>query len=179
MTYHIKNPEQLTVQEIGVIIKLWENKEWTGMKADDFRQLFKNSEFHLLLDTDGNIKSVLRLNFDFTLKISGNLHSYTEMVGFVSAQKGHGYGSQLLKLSAENVTERDLQVIGFCISDLRPFYKKCKIDILYDKAKKILEQEDDHWISSEDDDILIIHLSEENRNLFKQLDSEKTAYLIQ
>ncbi|ASK32564.1 hypothetical protein CEY12_21840 [Chryseobacterium sp. T16E-39] len=178
MVCSIKKPEELTDQEIEIIIRLWENDAWAGMTPDAFKNLFKDSEFHLLLDIDGKIASVLRLNFDFTLEISGNLYPFVEMGGFASDEKGKGYGTQLLQFSLENSTERKLQIIGFCFSDLRPFYEKCHIEILYDQAKNILEREGNHWIASEDDDILIIHLSEENKTLFKKLDSQNPAYLI-
>lgn len=179
MTYRIKKPEELTEQEIEIIIELWENDEWIGMKSNDFKQVFKNSEFHLLLDTDGKLASILRLNSDFTLKISESLYPFIEMGGFASAQKGKGHGSELLQFSLENITERKLQTIGFCFSDLRPFYEKCNIEILYDKAKNIQEKEGNDWVASEDDDILVIYLSEENKNLIKQLDSQNPAYLMQ
>lgn len=178
MIYSVKKPGELTESDIKVIIKLWENEEWFGLSSDDFKILFKDSEFHLLLDNENKIASILRLNFDFTLKVSENLYSFAEMGGFASLQKGKGHGSQLLQLSIENITKRNLETIGFCFSDLRPFYEKCNIQILYDKAKFIQEKDGNNWIISEDDDILIIHLPEEKKNLLKQLNPEQKAYLI-
>ncbi|MBK1895829.1 GNAT family N-acetyltransferase [Chryseobacterium paridis] len=179
MIYSIKKPEELTAQEIETIIALWENEEWMGMEVNDFKILFKDSEFHLLLDLDEKIASVLRLNFDFNLKISDHVYSFAELGGFASVQKGKGNGSQLLQHSMNTIVTRDLQTIGFCLSDVRPFYEKCNVPILYDKAKYIQEKDGGDWVPSEDDDILIIHLSEENNNLFQQLDLQQPAYLIQ
>lgn len=179
MTYTIKTPVELTDYEIKRILVLWEHDEWSNLKPRDFKLLFEKSEFHLLLDTNEEILCVLRLNFDFVIKISESLHSFTEMGGLVSSQKGKGYGSRLLQLSKDNITERNLKTIGFCSSDLRPFYNKCAIEILLDKAKNIKEKDNNEWTVSDDDDILIIHLSEEKKSLLNQLGSENYAYLIE
>lgn len=179
MVYKIKTSKQLTDYEIKKIIALWEHEAWYNLEPTDFKLLFEKSEFHLLLDTDGEILSVLRLNFDFNLKISEHLYSFTEMGGLVSSKKGKGYGRRLIELSLDNITGRNLQTIGFCSSDLRPFYKKCAIDIQFDGAKNIKEKNNNEWFVSEDDDLLIIHLSEEKKNLLNQLGSENYAYLIE
>jgi predicted GNAT superfamily acetyltransferase len=179
MKYQIKKPEELTEYEIETMLVLWEVEDWSTMTPEEFRVSFKDSEFHLLLGANGEIACLLRLNFDFVLKISGQQYSFVEMGGLVAAQKGKGYGSILIKLSLENIRKRDLETIGFCFSDLRPFYEKCGVEILFDKAKNIKEKEDNEWISSEDDDILVIHLSKEKENLMHQLGSENNAYLIQ
>lgn len=179
MTYTIKKAEELTDYQIQKIIELWEHEEWNSLEPNDFKNLFKDSEFHMLSDAKEEIASVLRLNFDFVLKIADILYSFTEMGGLVSSQKRLGYGSKLVQLVAENVAQRNLETIGFCFSDLRPFYEKCSVEILADIAKNIKEKEGGEWVISEDDDILVIHLSEEKKNLLSQLTPENYAYLIQ
>ncbi|MDH6253174.1 putative GNAT superfamily acetyltransferase [Chryseobacterium sp. H1D6B] len=178
MNYQIKKPEELTEYEIETMLALWEVEAWSTLTPEEFRISFKDSEFHLLFETNGEIASLLRLNFGFVLKISGQQYSFTELGGLAAAQKGKGSGTLLMKLSIENIRKRNLETIGFCFSDLRPFYEKCGVEILFDKAKNIKEKEDNEWIISEDDDILVIHLSKEKENLMHQIGSENYAYLI-
>lgn len=178
MNYQIKKPSELTDPETGFILNLWEVQEWSEMTPSDFRRSFKDSEFHLLLDSEEEILSVIRLNFDFVLKISGKQYSFVEAVGLVSTQEKKGYGSQLVRSFTENVIQRNLETIGFCFKDLRPFYHLCDIEILEDKAKVILENDETGWIGSEDDDILIFNTSGETQELLRQLGLENNAYLI-
>ncbi|HCA08408.1 hypothetical protein [Chryseobacterium sp.] len=178
MNYQIKKPNELTDHETGFILNLWEVPKWSEMTPSDFRTSFKDSEFHLLLGSEGEILSVIRLNFDFALEISGKQYSFAEAVGLVSAQEKKGYGSQLVRSFTENVIQRNLETIGFCFTDLRPFYLLCEIEVLEDKAKAILENDETGWISSEDDDILIFNTSGETKELLRQLGPENNAYLI-
>lgn len=179
MKYQIKKPEELTENEIQIILTLWEVSEWSSMEPKYFRSFFKDSEFHFLIDSQEEILALMRLNFDFILEISSKKYHFAEAVGLVSAHKKKGYGKELIKYIIDNVTERNLESIGFCLSELRPFYNKCNISILHDKAKFIKEKSGSEWVSSDDDDILIFHLSEEKKELLNQLSSENNAYLIQ
>lgn len=179
MKYQIKKPEELTESEIKTIVNLWEVSEWDSMESGYFRSFFKDSEFHFLIDSEGKIVVLMRLNFDFILEISTKKHHFAEAVGLVSAHKKKGYGKELIKYIIENITERNLETIGFCLSELRPFYEKCDISILHNKAKSIKEKSDSEWVPSDDDDVLIFNLSKGKKELLNQLSSESNAYLIQ
>lgn len=179
MKYHIKKPDELTENEIKIILNLWDVSEWDAMEPSYFRSFFKDSEFHFLIDSEEEIVALMRLNFDFVLEISNQQYHFAEAVGLVSAYEKKGYGKQLIKYIIENVTERNLESIGFCLSELRPFYDKCEIPILRDKAKYIKEKSGSEWMPSDDDDILIFNLSEEKKELLYQLSSENNAYLLQ
>lgn len=133
----------------------------------------------MLLQDNGEILALLRLNFDFTLEISGQKYDFAEIVGMVSSQKKKGYGKSLIQYFIKDISQRNIETIGFCLSGLRPFYEKCEIDILYDKAKSIKEKTGTEWIIAEDDDILIFNISGERRLLLNRLDSDNEAYLIQ
>ncbi|MGE8432703.1 GNAT family N-acetyltransferase [Chryseobacterium joostei] len=178
MKYQIKQANELTEKEIEHILQLWEVSEWNTMKPDYFRSFFKDSEFHLLLDTTEAILAIIRVNFDFTLKIEGEEYTFAEVVGFVATHRKKGYGSELIQYFMENVRERNMETIGFCHSELRPFYEKFEIEILYDKAKMIMENTGSEWVNSDDDDILIFKVSEERKKLLSQLSTENNAYLI-
>lgn len=179
MKYQVKRADELTENEIKTIINLWEVSEWASMEPGYFRSFFKDSEFHFLIDSEEEILALIRLNFDFILEIFDKKYHFAEAVGLVSAQKKKGYGKELIKYIIENITERNLESIGFCLSELRPFYDKCDISILHHKAKSIKEKSGSKWIPSDDDDILIFNLSDEKKELLNQLSSENNAYLIQ
>ncbi|MGC5746714.1 hypothetical protein [Chryseobacterium sp. NFX27] len=178
MNYQIKKSSELTDHETQHILSLWDVPEWSGMPPSDFRSSFKNSEFHFISGSENEILAIIRLNLDFVLEISGKQYPFAEAVGLVSAQKKRGYGSQIVHVFKENMIQRKIETIGFCYADLRPFYQKCNIEILENKAKTILETSENRWISSEDDDILIFNMSGETRELLRQLSPEKNAYLI-
>lgn len=178
MKYQIKETQALKEKEIEHILQLWDISAWNAMKSAYFITFFKDSEFHFLLDADENILAVMRVNFDFTLKIADNEYSFAEVVGLVSAHKKKGYGAMLVRHFKENAAQRNLEAIGFCHSDLRPFYEKCDIEILHDKAKMIKESIGSEWVNSEDDDILIFHTTQERKELLKQLSSQNNAYLM-
>lgn len=178
MKYQIKKTTELTEQEIEHILRLWDISAWNTMKAAYFQSFFKDSEFHFLVDAGEAILAVLRVNFDFTLNISGEEISLAEAVGLVAAQKKKGYGARLVEYFTENLRERNMETIGFCHTDLRPFYEKCNIEILYDKAKSIKENINSQWVNSDDDDILIFHLSDERKKLLNGLSAQNNAYLM-
>lgn len=176
MNYLIRKTDELDSQDIEHILQLWNLPEWSAMSPSDFLHTFKNSEFHFLVDHHGEIMALARLNFDFALEISGKPYVFAEIVGLVSAQEKKGYGSHLVKLLKENTEQRNLEAIGFCLKELRPFYLHCDVGILEDKAKNIKESSGAEWTLSEDDDILIFHLSDERKELLKSLSPENSAY---
>ncbi|MDN3693983.1 hypothetical protein QWZ06_17725 [Chryseobacterium tructae] len=178
MKYQIKQTNELTNNEIEHILKLWDISVWNTMEPDYFRNFFKDSEFHLLLDLHSEIMAIFRLNFDFVLKISEEQYAFAEAVGLVAAQKKKGYGAQLVEYFKDNVTQRNIETVGFCHADLRPFYEKCNIEILYDKAKAIKENENSEWVNSEDDDILIFNVSQKEKEQLNTLSQQHNAYLI-
>ncbi|MFZ4927782.1 GNAT family N-acetyltransferase [Chryseobacterium sp. Mn2064] len=178
MKHQIKQTKALTKNEIEQILQLWEIPAWKNMNAHDFHHFFKDSEFHFLTDTHEHLLAVIRLNFDFTLEIMGKKLAFAEAVGLVAAQKKKGYGNRLVQHFTEYVIKRNIETIGFCHHELRPFYEKCEIEILYDKAKAIKENVDSEWINAEDDDILIFNVSEERKKLLNQLSAQNNAYLM-
>ncbi|MBV8325403.1 GNAT family N-acetyltransferase [Chryseobacterium sp.] len=178
MKYQIKQTNELTEREIEHILQLWDISAWNTMKSPYFRSFFKDSEFHLLLDTDENILAVIRMNFDFTLKISHEELPFAEAVGLVAAHKKKGYGARLVQYFKDNARERNIDTIGFCHEELRPFYQKCNIEILRDMAKNIKESVGSEWVNSEDDDILIFYVSEEIKEKLSTVSTKNNAYLI-
>lgn len=177
MNYQIKKPDELTDHDTRYILNLWEVAEWNSLNSSDFRNLFKDSEFHLLLDPENEILAVIRLNLNFTLEISGKPYSFGEAVGLVSAQEKKGYGSKLVQYFKENMIQRNIECIGFCATDLRPFYRLCGIDILENKGKAIKENTGNGWVTSDDDDILIFNISGITQTLLIELGPGKNAYL--
>lgn len=178
MKYQIKETKDLIEAEIKHILNLWDISAWNTMKSTYFRSFFKDSEFHFLVDAHENILAVMRVNFDFTLKIADTAYIFAEAVGLVASHKKKGFGAALVKNFKENVIQRNLETIGFCHADLRSFYEKCDIEILHDKAKMIKESIGSEWVNSEDDDILIFHTSQKTKELLKQLSVQNNAYLI-
>ncbi|MDQ1095595.1 MULTISPECIES: GNAT family N-acetyltransferase [Chryseobacterium] len=173
MKYETKKVHELTATQIEDILELWNVPQWNGITTDEFRTSFSNSEFHFLVE--GNkILAVLRLNMDLILDIDDKEHAFMEVVGFVSSEKNKGYGRKLLHYFKDHIQERNLEVIGFCKAELRPFYEKCQIRILYNQARIIKEKEGTAWINSEDDDTLIFTLSDEKATLLSQLPENKT-----
>lgn len=178
MNYLIRKTAELSGSEIGFILKLWNIPEWSGMSPSEFRDSFEHSEFHFLLGADDQIMALGRINLDFILTISGKPYRFAEIVGLVSAEEGKGYGRLLVQLLRENTEQRCLEAIGFCLRELRSFYRKCSVRIMENKAKNIMENNDSEWMPSEDDDILVFHLSEERKTVLEMLSHEQKAYLI-
>ena len=178
MKYEVKQITELTETEIEHILQFWDISSWNSMKSDYFRTFFKNSAFHFLLDADKNILSLIRVNYDFILEISGTQLPFAEAVGLVAAQKKKGYGAKLVEYFRDYVIRNNIETIGFCHQELRPFYEKCNVEILYDKAKTIKENIGTEWINSEDDDILIFNVSAKRKEQLSQLSDKNNAYLI-
>ena len=177
MQYFIKKSKDLSDRDIDLILKSWEIEDWFNLDSSDFKIKFEKSEFHFL-EVDDRIVSLARINFDFRLEIQKNLYNFAEFVGFVSIEKAKRYGGFLLNKIVANLTERKIETIGFCKLDLRPFYKKSNIQILYGKGIFITEFENNEWTDSEDDDILILNSSEENINILQNLNEQNKAILI-
>ncbi|PTT33158.1 hypothetical protein DBR28_14895, partial [Chryseobacterium sp. HMWF028] len=109
MKYQIKETKDLTENEIEHILKLWDISVWNTMKSVYFRSFFKDSEFHFLMNAEENILAIMRVNFDFTLKIADTDSTFAEAVGLVAAHKKKGYGSVLVSRFKENVIQRNIE----------------------------------------------------------------------
>jgi len=177
MQYFVKRSRDLSEKEIDLILKSWEIEDWFSLDSFDFKIKFENSEFHFL-EIEDKIVSLARTNFNFRLEIQKNLYNFAEFVGFVSIEKSKRYGSFILNKIVENLTERKIEIIGFCKMDLRPFYEKSNIQILYGKGIFLIEFENNEWIDSDDDDILILNASEKNINILRNLNEQNKAILI-
>jgi GNAT superfamily N-acetyltransferase len=176
--YTIKKSTELTTQEINTILQYWEIEAWMQMTEEEFRHAFKDSAFHLLTYNGSEILCLARINFDFSIQVGQQLYRIAELVGLVAAEKGKGYGKALIGHIRDYVENRQIEVIGFCEKELRPFYQKCDVPILYDQAKQLREKKGNEWVSSTDDDVLIIHLSEDSIRLFNSLNTQNLGYLV-
>jgi len=169
----------LTASEIKTILQHWEVKEWLSFSILEFNERFSDSEFHLLADQHSNILCVTRINFDFKIEVNSAAYSISELVGLVSMVKMKGYAKQLIRNIADNLKDRSVECIGFCEKELRPFYEKCDISILYDQAvflkeKPLSEEFEPHT----DDDILDINLSDNIRDLLSGINDENIGYIL-
>jgi GNAT superfamily N-acetyltransferase len=175
--YQVLRPTALSEESIQAILDLWQISAWKGMDTETFRRQFSQSEFHVLSDAaKGALQCIARINHDFTLTIAGRPYTFAELVGLVAAEQGRGSGKNLMSKISHNLQERNLQTIGFCNKELRPFYEKCGVTILHDRAGHIYEQTDAGWVPSDDDDILDINLSSENNARLRALDKSNVAY---
>jgi hypothetical protein len=77
-----------------------------------------------------------------------------------------------------NLKNRNIEALGFCEKENRPFYQKCQIPIMLDQAKQIREPAGEEWLMPDDDDLLDINLSEKNALLLKSLNPAKLGYLL-
>jgi hypothetical protein len=178
MTIHIiKTSSELSDKEINTILKHWDVEEWKKMQADVFKSVFARSEFHFLVNKQSDILSLARINFDFHLKVGNIQYDFAEFVGFVSLEKGKGYGTQLLNEIIKSLQNRHIEAIGFCEKENRVFYQKAKVNILYDQAHYLREQENGKWITCTDDDILNLTLSETQSHMLESLNSERLGYI--
>lgn len=177
MLYSIKRSKDLSDKEVELILKSWEIEDWFDLDSSSFKIKFENSEFHLL-EIENKIVSLARINFDFKLEIQKKMYSFAELVGLVSVEKTKGYGNFLLNEIVTNLKEREIETIGFCKLELRTFYERNDIQILYGKGIFITEFDSNKWIDSDDDDILIINTSEENINILQNLNEQNKAILV-
>lgn len=177
MIYKIKQANQLLAKEIKTILSNWQIAEWSLLTSGQFKKKFEQSEFHILTASDRRPLALSRINFDFRFRIASESFQLAELVGFVSCEPKKGYGKSLLQFIKGNLTERNIEAIGFCEKQIRPFYTKSGISLLYNKAKYLREQENGEWISPSDYDILDLTLSPKMRLLLKSLSSKKLAYI--
>ena len=176
--YQIKETADLTTTEIAMILKHWDMPEWLGLTRAAFVDKFSLSSFRILTDNESNMLSFARINHGFRLEIDKKTYAFAELVGFVSTVRNRDYGGQLLNYIKNEMQESSLQAIGFCEKPLRPFYEKCGVEILYNKARTIYEHVNGEAQPSTDDDILVLNLSDHHYNLLNGLNDGKRAYMV-
>lgn len=179
VNYTVKNPGELLETEIKKILETWDVPEWKDMKSEAFRQKFGKSEFHVLTDSGSNLLSIARINFNFKVKIEKSEYQLAELVGFVAVEILKGYGKELLSRVSSNLTDRQIEAIGFCKNKNSTYYESCGLKVFYDTVKHLREMKDGEWFTpTEDDDIFSLTLSESTIPVFEKLSSENPAYLI-
>lgn len=179
LTYEIKPADELSPLEIAVILNYWEEREWNTLTVEEFKEKFSGSEFHLLRDENSGIYCLTRINFDFKIELNHSVYNICELVGLVSVTKNRGYGQQLLQHIVHNLTTRKIECIGFCAKELRPFYEKCKLSILYNKAEYLQEKiADGQFEANSDDDIVIISIADDQYKLLAGLNENCIGYLL-
>jgi hypothetical protein len=178
LQYQIKKADDLQTQEIETILKHWEIAEWRQLSKEEFKKIFTYAEFHLLTDENFKILAVARINFDFKIKVEDQIYEIAELVGLVAIEKRSGYGRKLLQEIVTNLKNRNIEAIGFCEKENRPFYYKCQIWNMRDQAKQLREPAGEKWLIPEDDDVLAINLSEKNALLLQSLSPDKLGYLL-
>lgn len=176
--YIIKETSQLTLKEIKVILMSWDVPEWRNMSSEKFRNVFSQSEFHLLASPDSKLLCIARINFRFKIEVQQVIYDIAELVGLVAIEKGKGYGKKLLAHVQQNLVRRNIEVIGFCEKPVRLFYEKSGIPVLYNKAKYLVEMTGDEKVISSDDDILNINLHPGTLKVFKGLSKQMTGHLL-
>ncbi|WP_152620302.1 hypothetical protein [Pedobacter lusitanus] len=169
----------LSVSEIKMILKHWAVEEWINFTVAEFNERFCDSEFHLLSDDKFNILCVTRINFDFKIELDNTVYELPELVGLVAMEKMKGYARQLIGHIVHNLSSRAIACIGFCEAELRPFYEKCSVPILYDQAKYLKEKPvSEEFEPNTDDDILDINLPAHLRDLLAGLNAGHTGYIL-
>lgn len=177
--YFIKKPIELSESEIKTILESWDIDDWKEMDAAEFRNKFEKSEFHLLKEGDLKILAIARINFHFKVQINEVIYPIAELVGFVATEILRGYGQELLGYIKDNLTDREIESIGFCRNKYSPFYDSCGFKIFYYKVKYLRERRDDQWyVPREDDDIVSITLSDDSLNRFEAISDQNPAYLL-
>lgn len=177
--YQVLPPTALSDESIQTILNLWQIPAWKGMDTETFRHQFSQSEFHMLTDAaTGTLQCIARINHNFTLTITEHPYTFAELVGLVAVEQGMGSGKKLMSNIRRNLQERSVQTIGFCNKELRPFYEKCGVTILHDRARHIYEQTEAGWVPSDDDDILDINLSPENSARLYALNKSNIAHYV-
>jgi hypothetical protein len=179
MAYAVKNPGQLSDDEIKTILDNWDVLDWNDMKPEEFKNRFRRSEFHLLTDSTSNLLSIARINFNFKVKIDESEYQIAELVGFVAVEILKGYGKILLDRVSDNLKNRNIEAIGFCKNKNSTFYESCGLKIFYNSVKFLREMKDGKWFTpTQDDDIFSLTLSESTIPLFEKLSHDHPAYLI-
>ena len=179
MSYSVKKSNELSDDEIKIILENWDVVEWKEMGPDEFRNRFTKSEFHLLTDSLLNILSITRINFNFKVKIDETEHQIAELVGFVTVEVLNGYGKVLLVHLVDNLKNRKIEAIGFCKNKNSAYYESCSLKVFYNTVKFLKEMKDGIWFTpTEDDDIFSLTLSDSSILLFEKLSHNNPAYLI-
>lgn len=173
--YRVYTATNIPPTTIVSVLNCWKIAEWNVLTDQGFRVMFATSEFHVLQDENGCLLSVARLNFSFGIEVAGEKYCFPEFVGFVSLQKGNGYGTQLLEHLLRNLHDRQVEAIGFCERGLRTFYCKTPITILPDKAPFLVEK---GCQDVSDDDILCLNFSEKHIVLLNNLSENNIGYLV-
>lgn len=177
-SYSIKNSQALTATEIRTILKAWDVTAWNSMDTLQFREAFSQSEFHLLSDSSG-LLCIARINFDLSIRIAATIYPFPEFVGLAAISKNKGYGKTLIGYIIAELKRRNMECIGFCRSEVRAFYEKCAVPLLYDKAQYLLEKEQQGWNNvTDDDDIIILNVFEAHHNILRRLSPIHPGYLI-
>jgi len=177
--YSVKKPDELSDDEIKIILENWDVVEWNEMEPGEFRNKFKKSEFHLLTDPLSNMLSIARINFNFKVKIEEFEHQIAELAGFVTVEVLQGYGKVLLINLVDNLKNREIEAIGFCKKKNSAYYESCSLKLFYDTVKFLKEMRDGKWFTpTEDDDIFSLTLSDSSVLLFEKLSHTNPAYLI-
>lgn len=179
MTYYkIYSAGNISEQYIHTILRLWNIADWNNLTVKEFRATFADSEFHVLMNDKEELLSIARINSNFDILVQKSVYKFSEFVGFVAAQKGKGYGTALLMHLVKNLQGRRIETIGFCDKNLRQFYKKANVEVLYDAAKYLREKKEDRWIMPDDDDILSINLGENTLKLLQRLSPANLGFLV-
>jgi hypothetical protein len=175
--YQVLSPMALSASMIQTILDLWQIDAWRAMDTETFRRQFYQSEFHILTDAEKEtIQCIARVNYAFALTIAGEKYAFAELVGLVAAARGRGHGKFLMGQICHTLRESGMQALGFCSRELRPFYEKCGVSIIKDRAPYIYEQVDGAWMPAEDDDILDVNLSPAMAARLRALCENNVAY---
>lgn len=176
--YLVAKPAELSSFQMEFILRLWQIEAWMLLTKSEFDEIFYNNEFHMLVDDNGNMLSVSRINYNFQISVSDSVHTIAELVGFVSQTPRQGHGSLLFRSILSNLTDRGIEAIGFCEPVSRGFYEKCNAEIFYAQSRFIKEKINGEWVDSSDEDIINLTLSERTRSVITGLTSSVPAYLI-
>ncbi len=97
----------------------------------------QNSLFFLLKDDDRTL-----LAFALLEELPLRFHTESLLVLCVSTviatQRGNNYGIQVLMKVQQYAKEKGRTVLGFCETDLIPFYQKCGFDILSNEDNQFM-----------------------------------------
>ena len=176
--YVVAKPSELSSSQVEIILRLWQIEEWQLLTRKEFEEVFYNNEFHLLVEDNGNVLSVSRINYNFQISVSDSVHTIAELVGFVSQKPRKGHGSLLFRNILSNLTERGIEAIGFCEPVSRIFYEKCGAEIFYAQSRFIKEKINGEWVNNSDEDIINLTLSDRTRSIITGLTASVPAYLI-
>lgn len=87
-----------------------------------------SSQYFIAKDLSGNILSFAILR-PTSIEFRQKTYSIFEFVSLVAAEKGKGYGSFLLNNLITYSKSKGKTLLGFCLSELAPFYLKNNLEI--------------------------------------------------